>query len=312
MRTAYLLAIAIMLLLLSCETKPQGKTWQEYAIMTGDPSKCDSASHPDVCRAGFTQATGDGSACDRISDSTWKKTCEAYDRGMTAQAQGQEQDESDEEKDCQYDSECSSICEGNTAWKQGCDPRKGRCIKTFDTDCTQDIETFGSNSFPKVCSAGTCVRDRSAIDKKKQELEAEKERLKTAMRESSARRASLIAAKDEANKNCLGGLSDATVILMNEFATKTAGIIAGGVGVVKDATSHVVSWTTPVPDYINKGLDDMSKAGTDEQKLTLDEYVVLNCKLNEYFGKLLDESDDYVDSLTEEARQVDADYDALP
>ncbi|MCK5333615.1 MAG: hypothetical protein KAJ24_03815, partial [Candidatus Aenigmarchaeota archaeon] len=84
------------------------------------------------------------------------------------------------------------------------------------------------------------------------------------------------------------------------------------VSVVKDATSHVVSWTFAAPDYINKGLDEMSKAGSTEQKLTLDEYIVLNCQLNNFFGELLDESDAYLDSILEQARVVDADYDALP
>ncbi len=307
--------LMMILILTSCSSKPAGTTWQEFAIMTADSSKCDSASHPDVCRAGFTQATGDGSACAGIGDSSWKKTCEAYDQGKKAQPtiSDAENIETDEEKrDCLYDSECPAICEGNTAWKQGCNPREGKCHKTFETDCTQDIETFGSNSFPKTCSEGVCVRDDDAISDKKEELLAEKENLKNTMGETSTRRANLIAAKDEANRNCLGGLSDATVILMNELATKSAGVIAGGVSVVKDATAHVVSWTTAIPDYINKGLDEMSKAGTAKQKLTLDEYIILNCQLNDFFGNLLDESNAYVDSLVEEAKQVDEEYEALP
>ncbi len=313
MKKIILLSIIIMFLTSGCVSsgKPEGKTWQEYAIAEGDSSKCNSASLPDVCRMGFTQATGDGRACVGIKDSALRKTCESYDLGKEAQAIPDT--ETDENKgECVYDSKCPSICEGNIAWKQGCNPREGICHKTFDTDCTQDIETFGSNSFPKICSQGVCVRDDAAISKKKQELWAEKEKLKHLMGETSTRRANLIAAKDEANKNCLGGLSDATVILMNELATKSAGIIAGGVSVVKDATAHVVSWTLAIPDYINKGLDEMSKAGSTEQKLTLDEYIVLNCQLNNFFGELLDESDAYLDSILEQARVVDADYDALP
>ena len=313
MKKIILLSTLIILVLTSgCVTsgKPEGTTWQEHAIMTGDPSNCDDASHPDICRTSFTRATGDGNACAGIEDDASRKTCESYDRGINAQAV--EDTDSDEEGDCLYDSECPAMCEGNVAWKQGCNPRERICHKTFDTDCTQDIETFGSNSFPKICSRGVCVRDDAAISKKKQELLAEKEKLKNMMYESSARRTNLIAAKNEANKNCLGGLSNATVILMNELATKSAGIIAGGVSVVKDATSHVVSWTFAAPDYINKGLDEMSKAGSTEQKLTLDEYIVLNCQLNNFFGELLDESDAYLDSILEQARVVDADYDALP
>lgn len=308
MKKIILLFILTMLILTSgCSSKPDGVTWQEHAITTGDFSMCDSASHPDVCRTGFTQATGDGSACAGIEDRTQRNICESYDLGIRADT------ESDEEKgECMYDSECPAICEGNIAWKQGCNPREKKCHKTFDTDCTQDIEVFGSNSFPKICSEGVCVRDDASINNKKQELLAEKEKLKNMMGETSTRRANLIAAKNEANKNCLGGLSDATVILMNELATKSAGILAGGVSVVKDATSRVVSWTLTAPDYINKGLDEMYKAGSTEQKLTLDEYIILNCQLNDFFGALLDESDAYLESILEQARAVDEDYDALP
>lgn len=301
--------IIFCFLIAGCTYKPEGMTWQEYAVQKGDPSICDSASHPDVCRSGFTQATGDASACSKITDEVLRDTCYAYDRG----GQATDKDRTTTAKtpeDCQYDSECPAICEGDVAWKQGCNAREGRCEKTFDTRCMDKVETFGPNSFPKVCSGGKCVRDQASIDKKREELIDQKDWLKQEMSAASERRASLIAVKDEANSNCLGGLSDATVILMNEFATKTAGIIAGGVSVVQGASSHVVSWTTPVPDYINKGLDEAK--GKDEQKLTLDEYIKLNCHLDEYFGHLLDESDAYIDELTAEAREVDAEYDALP
>jgi len=132
------------------------------------------------------------------------------------------------------------------------------------------------------------------------------------MNAAGVSRAELIAAKDQANSNCLGGLSDATVILMNEMATKTASVLAGGVSVVHKAGAHVVAWTTAIPDYITKGVDEMAKAGTTEQKLTLDEYITLNCKLNNFFNELLDESDAYVDRLVDEATTVDREYDALP
>ena len=303
-----IIVLILIFFITSCTDKPEGKTWQEYAIITGDFTKCNRASHPDVCKTGFTQATGDGRACGSISDEKWKKTCQAYDRGLRAHAT----EEVIEEKGCKYDSECPAICEGDVAWKQGCNPRKGKCIKTFDTDCNQEVETFGSNSFPKVCSKGECVRDEEAIEKKKEELEEKKMNLREEMRVASKTRSDLLSVKDEAFTKCMDGLSFGTAVLIKEFATKTAGLISGGVSVVKGASEHVVSWTTPIPDYVGKGIDEMKKAGTDQQKLSLDEYVVLYCKMNEFFGHLLDESDDYIDDLTERARKTDAEYDALP
>lgn len=289
-------------------------SWQDFAIQSGDPSMCNYASHPDVCIAGFTQSTGDGSACSEIGDSNLRDTCIAYDRGVDAvnMLSNMGEDEIEEVKGCLYDSECSAICVGNVVWKQGCDPREHKCIKTFDTDCTQEYERFRSVTINKVCNNGVCVRNDDSIQSRREELENEKLRLKLEMAATSVKRGQLINAKDEANRNCLGGLSDATVILMNELATKSAGVIAGGVSIAGDATKHVISWTTPIPDYINKGLDDMSKAGTDQQKLTLDEYIILNCKLNDFFNNLLDESDEYLDRLLEEANEVDAEYEALP
>ena len=316
MRWQMLSIILLVCVLSACSGKPEGVTWQEYAVASGNPSHCDHASYPDVCRMGFTQQTGDGGACAAIGDEVKRKTCMAYAEGTMSHAPDEPEDtqsnEVNRKGDCLYDSECPAFCDGDIIQEQGCNARTKRCVDTFRTDCSQDVESFGSHRFPKVCRDATCVRDSEAIERERQRLEKEKERLRMEMETTSGYRDRLIDAKDEANQNCLGGLSDATVILMNELATKSAGIIAGGVSVTQGASEHVVSWTTPVPDYINKGLDEMEKAGTEEQRLTLDEYITLNCQLNEYFGHLLDESDTYIDELTEKARDVDSRYDALP
>src|SRR3989338_2412912 len=39
-------------------------------------------------------------------------------------------------KECRFDSDCSTICEGDVFWKRGCDPQTDKCKKTFETDCT--------------------------------------------------------------------------------------------------------------------------------------------------------------------------------
>jgi uncharacterized Zn-binding protein involved in type VI secretion len=74
-----------LFLISACTSKPKDMTWQDFAIQSGDPSKCKSASLPDTCIAGYTQATGDGSACSQIKDSVLKKTCIAYDKGKVAE-----------------------------------------------------------------------------------------------------------------------------------------------------------------------------------------------------------------------------------
>lgn len=80
-----IIILLALVLLTACNTKPRDMTWQDYAIQSGDPSKCIKASLPDTCIAGYTQATGDGSACSQIRDQALKNTCNAYDKGKTAE-----------------------------------------------------------------------------------------------------------------------------------------------------------------------------------------------------------------------------------
>ena len=47
--------------------------------------------------------------------------------------------------------------------------------KTFDTDCANDIETFGELVFSKVCADGQCARDDKGIQDAKDRLTQEKQ-----------------------------------------------------------------------------------------------------------------------------------------
>jgi uncharacterized Zn-binding protein involved in type VI secretion len=78
-----IITIILLLFLSSCTFKPQGMTWQDFAIQSGNPTKCKSASLPDTCILGYTQATGDGSSCSKIEDPSLRKTCIAYDKGAS-------------------------------------------------------------------------------------------------------------------------------------------------------------------------------------------------------------------------------------
>ncbi|HDP73451.1 MAG TPA: hypothetical protein ENN46_00635 [Candidatus Woesearchaeota archaeon] len=290
-------------------------TWQEFAIYTGDVSKCDRASHPDVCRTGFAQATGDGFGCIRISDEGLRNTCFAFATGGSAERVDTGIDELLEEMSCRYDSDCDPVCVGNVAWKMGCNPRQGICIQTFDMDCSGEKDDFGVISFPKLCRDGLCVTDNDAIEIKRSELEQRKEELRNELRDENARRDSLIAVRDEAHKNYMGGLSDATAILIVEFSTRVAGVVSGGVGYAKDATSRVVDWTTLVSDAAGTALDKLYELAEDEKpadKITNAEYIKLNYDLHQFFSALLAESDGIIDKILEESREVNAQLNALP
>lgn len=214
----------------------------------------------------------------------------------------------DDWDDCQYDSDCESICEGNVAWKQGCNPRIGECFKTFDYDCDEQVEVFGALEFPKRCSQGECVRDERAIARTKRELEAEIERLREEYAELSGVRAQIITAKDEAHRNCLRGLSDATAILIVEMATRQAGLVAGAASFAKDSGARAVDWLTPVPDFIAEGLDRAAGGG----RMSLDEYIAINCQLNDYYGEILDDSNAMVHEYTSLRREAQEQLAALP
>jgi hypothetical protein len=86
-----------------------------------------------------------------------------------------DEDDVDEERECRYDSDCDPMCEGGVAWRMGCNPRENECVKTFDDDCSSDIEEFSGLSFPKICAEGICVRDDVAIEEMRVALQEEKE-----------------------------------------------------------------------------------------------------------------------------------------
>jgi len=217
-------------------------------------------------------------------------------------------DESKEEKgECKYDSDCDNICEADVMWKQGCNPRKNECVKTFDTDCSADIEKFSDFSFPKICSEGVCVRDQSSIDSQRQELENTQTEKINEVKELNVTRDNLKFAMLDANKNCLNGLADMTNIAIVEFATRVASIMAGGLPGAADLSVDYAS------DVLNKlyGYIDNPEP-KEEKKLKPHEYIKLNCDLYHYFIGLQAESDKELEELTESAKMLEEQINSLP
>ncbi|MEA3323488.1 MAG: hypothetical protein U9Q12_04670, partial [Patescibacteria group bacterium] len=219
-----------------------------------------------------------------------------------------EDDEVDEDMigDCKYDSDCSAVCEGSVAWKMGCDPSIGECIKTFDTNCSSDVETFGGLNFPKVCSGGKCMRDTGSIEKMKIELQALKNEASQDVKLTNAQRQELQALMLDANKNCINGIADMTNVAIVEFGTRIASLMAGGLPSLADASV----------DYINDAINKLSAQGnanlTDEQKLKPDEYISLNCGLYNDFKTYLTATGVELDNELENAHEIDDMLQALP
>jgi hypothetical protein len=81
---------------------------------------------------------------------------------------------SDEQVGCKYDSECPPICEGNTAYKMGCNPRVGKCEKLSEEVCDKvDDVGFGDYQFTAICTEGRCYTNIAAIQAKRTEIKQE-------------------------------------------------------------------------------------------------------------------------------------------
>jgi hypothetical protein len=218
----------------------------------------------------------------------------------------EEEVKEDVEKKCQYDNECDAICEGDVAWKMGCNPRVGECIKTFDTNCSSDVEIFGGLNFPKVCSGGECMRDTESIEQMKIELQALKEEVSQDVKLTNARRQELQTLMLDANKNCINGIADMTNVAIMEFGTRIASLMAGGLPGIADVSV----------DYINDAINKLSAQGDanikDEQKLKPDEYISLNCGLYNDFKTYLTVTGIELDNELESAHEIDDMLQSLP
>lgn len=230
---------------------------------------------------------------------------------------------------CKYDSDCEPICEGNVMWKMGCNPRGNICEKTFDTDCAADIETFGSQSFPKVCAAGQCVRDDNGIAEAKAKLTEEKQMWSDTVKEINRVRADINVAMLDANKNCINGIADMTNVAIIEFSTRIASVLAGGIpdAAVMAATAaekasglmaeNMKNLAGAAVDYVGEGLNRLynyqsGEPAEENQKLKPHEYIKLNCDLYEYFKKVQAESDVDLQTALNGANEADRKLKELP
>lgn len=294
---------------------------------------CKCAFHGEYCgNVGMSS----GEAKDYVFDKydNWKNEDVKIDKEDGEEGDGREEDEGgDEEKDekgeCKYDSDCDPICEGDIAWKMGCNARKNICEKTFDTNCSTDIETFGGLDFPKVCGEGVCERDEETIAITKENLLLEKKIWSNTLKETNTVRLELSQAMLDANKNCLNGLADMTNLAIVEFATRVGSVLAGG---IPDIASMTASTASAASGLLQESVKNLASAAVDyagfaveklkayeqgppteeEKKLAPHEYIKLNCDLYQYFKGVQAESDTDLETILQKAREVDALLEQLP
>jgi len=241
----------------------------------------------------------------------------------------EETDNEKKEGECKYDSDCDSICEGDTAWKMGCNARIDTCEKTFDNDCSADIEVFGNLDFPKVCGEGVCVRDTETIEGAKANLLAEKKIWSDTVKEINAVRLELNQAMLDANKNCLNGIADMTNLAIVEFASRVGNVLAGGIPDVAAMTAsaastasgllteHVKNLASAAVDYAGFGVEKLKAyqqgvPTAENKKLKPHEYIKLNCDLYQYFKGVQAESDADLQMALDNANEVDRFLKELP
>ena len=224
--------------------------------------------------------------------------------------------------DCKYDSDCDPICEGEVAWKMGCNPRKNECVKTFDNDCSADIENFGDSEVSKTCAEGVCVCDEAAIAELRTELMTEKKIWSDKVKAINATRDDLNTAMLDSNKMCLNGIADMTNLLILEGATRIASFLAGGIPDVAKMTAsasdhaaglmleNTKAFAGSVSDYTGSQVQKVynytqGTPVTEEKKLKPHEFIKLNCDLYDYFKAMIAKSDEELDLALEQAKIVD-------
>ncbi len=257
--------------------------------------------------------------------------CVAVDDDTLAEGDIDTDDEAEnnEEGECKYDSDCDAICEGNIAWKMGCNPRTNACEKTFDTNCSDDVEVFSEMSFPKICHNGSCDRDLEAIEEKRALLQKEKDMWLEAGKMINSTRNDINVAMLDANKNCINGIADMTNLAIVEFATRVGSVLAGGIPDIAKMTQSAAEHSL---ELLNESIKNLSSAAVDyagdavnklyaysqgeppeeEKKLKPHEYIKLNCDLYNYFIALNEESAEDLEKSIILAEKADAQLRALP
>lgn len=158
--------------------------------------------------------------------------------------------------ECRFDSDCSSICDGNVFWKRGCDPQSDTCVKTFETDCSVKTTDIGNYSFPMLCTVTGCIDDTSAIHAQKEDLIAQVNTYTAAMQQTTTLR-------QIASRNCINGLAEVTNKLIIDTAVSFSSLPTNMVAIYSDTTKQAI--------------DTIGSAAGGSNTMSAEEFISLNC-----------------------------------
>ncbi len=246
------------------ETNPKAQCYNDVAVAKGDVSLCDkipfgfTAVSKIECIEAVAIKNGDPKLCDLITTSisrgggmsaTSKETCLKRTPVAATEPKGE----------CRFDSDCSSICDGNTLWKRGCDAQTNKCVKTFDTICSSKYTAAGTYTFPYVCKQASCVKDSDAINN-------EITKVGTELKDVNARAQTATALYSKTSKNCISALSDVTNALI--------------IGAAKDIGFPITSLADALTPYVEEGLK-VALSGSFSKytpTMTTEDFIKVNCQ----------------------------------
>ena len=330
--------------------------YMDFSIDTDDFDSCayvSSESNSDDCYLHFALQDNNEELCADLNKKTNRDECKYQLAINNANSLFCDSIESNSKKEeclnqagevekgvCKYDSDCDSICEGDTKWKMGCDPVKGECIKTFDTDCTTLTDTVADFDFQQTCSEGECIRDDDAIALQKAELLALQAEISANFKELSAYRDDVNTQKLDANKKCLNALADVTNMFIINSAMSLSGIISSGISYVAKGSELVTSATTmtfknnelvsvtktstnfdfgndivgSMGDYAGAATEKLyalTKAEEANKKPPVEDYIAFYCDYNKYLGEVLDVTGAQLDQQVAMAKVLEKQINAL-
>jgi hypothetical protein len=204
---------------------------------------------------------------------------------------------------CRQDGDCISECQGNVMKKMTCNLKNNTCEKSTDLDCTSNLESFGDLKFSMTCMNGECLRDATAIQEKRAELQSENDKYLKERQAAETSSKSLNKLIAEADKNCLGELVDSSDSYYSELASSVDSFLL-------DKTIQPISLSK---EKLGEYLDKLFSYNKGERQSFLNgEFKELSCELFNYFKIELDKNKLILDELKIKIESMEATIEKLP
>lgn len=184
---------------------------------------------------------------------------------------------------CALDSDCISSCEGNIQKKTLCNPQTNICEQGPDVDCKSNTENFAEFVFPMICAGSECVRDIASIQKKRSELELEnvKNVSEQSALDTKIETINKLIPQSESNCGAEDEIRNEAKIL--EFASLAKNFLG-------EVIPEPIGVSADIFNMLLKKMSAYAESGSGKrEEFEEGEFRDLNCELNNYFKKNIDE-----------------------